>query len=134
MWDAPLYRIGNGTTGKMFSTEVKMYTFVNILFNPLLLLKISAFFVVAGLFNFGRYLYYKKRLIYLINELNIEIRELLMHSKFKAFLKDPNKVGDVSVDLIWFKTHLAAVYTIYLFLFATVFLAGSTFVLFVGDF
>ncbi len=112
-----------------------MYTSVKILFNPLSLLKISAFFAVAGLFNFCRYLHYKKRLISLADELKPEIREALVRSKFKAFIKVPDKVGDASVDLIWFKTHLAAVYTIYLFLFATVFLTGSgLFFLFIGDF
>jgi hypothetical protein len=102
-----------------------MHTFINILFDPLSLLKISAFFVVAGLFNFGRYLYYNKRLIRLADKLKPEIREALVRSEFKAFLKEPNKVGDVSVDLIWFKTHFAVVYTVFLFLFATLFLVGS---------
>ena len=119
---------------KIFA-EVNIRTFVNVLFNPHSLLKISVFFAVVGLFNLGRYLYYKKRLLCLSDKLKPELREAIIRSKFKAFLREPNKVGDVSVDLIWFKTHLAAVYTINLFLFATIFLVGSGLsVLFMSDF
>jgi hypothetical protein len=47
----------------------------------------------------------------LVDELKPEIQETLMWSNFGAFFKVPKEVGDDTVDLIWFKTYLAASYT-----------------------
>jgi hypothetical protein len=86
-------------------------------------MEILAFFVAAGSFNLVRYIYYKRRLIHLVGELRPEIHETVERSKFRAFIRVPKEVGNDIVDLIWFKAHLAAGYTISFFLFAAAFLA-----------